>query len=197
MNARPFVTTTLIALSLLTMSQAQAGNDLTKQMEALHVHTALAIRSQEMDALPAWSPDGRFLAADLAGKWVKVDVSAVQLQEAKWHEQRIGVQSKPALQPMTSEEVHAWAKPDDSLNPDHDIVTTASGLKVEMRHNEMSSTLVVSKGKQQSVIWESGLENCYGLTLSPDKVHVAYLCELNGILVMDPEKAFDTTPKHH
>lgn len=68
------------ALLLLTLSQAQAASDLGQQMEALHVHTALVIHSQEMDDLPMWSPDARFLAVDLAGKWLKVDISSLQLQ---------------------------------------------------------------------------------------------------------------------
>ena len=175
------------------MSHAQAANDLGKQMGSLHIHTALIISSQELDELPSWSPDGRFLAGNVAGKWVKVDVSAVQLQQAKWHRQLIGVAKNATLQPMTDEEVHTWAKFDKSPHPDHDAVTTGSGLKVEMRHNDLSSALVVSRGKRESVVWQSGLENCFALTLSPNKKYVAYVCELNGILVMDPEKAFEGT----
>jgi len=37
--------------SLVTMSHAQAGDDLTKQMEALRIHTALLIPSQEGESL--------------------------------------------------------------------------------------------------------------------------------------------------
>jgi hypothetical protein len=180
------------AFLLLSLSQAQTASDLGQQMDTLHVHTALVVRSQEMDDLPAWSPDGKFLAVDLAGKWVKVDTSGMQLQEAKWHGQRIGVQDKASLQPMTSEEVHEWGKPKSLPKSGRDVVITESGLKIEMRHHEVSSSLVISKGAHRSVIWESDLENCYGLTLSPNKLHVAYLCELNGILVMDPQKAFGT-----
>jgi hypothetical protein len=186
-----------MAMSLLGISHGQTGSDLSKQMEAMHVHTALLVRSQEMDDLPAWSPNGRFLAVDLAGKWFKIDMSAIQLQEAKWHEQRVGVQMKADLHSMTDEEVQSLPKEDESQKRKHEVVTTASGLKVEMGHKELSSALVVSKGKQQAVIWESGLENCYGLILSPDKMKVAYLCELNGIFVMDPEKAFEMTTGHH
>ena len=196
MNVRIGVANSLVALSLLAITHGQIGSDLSKQMEVIHVHTALLIHSQEMDGLPAWSPDGKFLAATLAGKWVKVDVSAIQLQEAKWHEQRVGVPMKADLQPLADEAAHSWPKGYESRKRKHDMVTTASGLKVEMRHKGLSSILVVLKGKQQAVIWESGLENCYGLVLSPDKTHVAYLCELNGILVMDPEKAFQMTAGH-
>jgi len=182
-----------MAVLWLTISQAQTESDLDRQMESLGVHTALLIRSQEIDDLPAWSRDGRFLAVDVAGKWVKLDISAVKLQEAKWHEQRIAVQMKADLHPLTDEEVHSWPKEDESQKRKHDMVTTASGLKVEMRHTTLSSALVISRGKQQAIIWKSGLENCYGLTLSPNKAHVAYFCELNGILVMDAEKAFEMT----
>lgn len=176
---------------LWTVSHAQAANDLGQQMERLHVHTALVIHSQSMDGLPVWSPDGRFLGVELAGKWVKVDVTETQLQEAKWHGQRVGFQSKTNLQPMTKEEVDFWGKPKQVQNSDNDSVSTQSGLRVKIRHHEMSSSLIVSKGPRKFVIWESDLENCYGLTLSPDKLHVAYLCELNGILLMDPERAFE------
>lgn len=172
------------------LSDAQTASDLGQQLDSLHVHTALVVRSQEMDDLPVWSPDGKFLAVDLAGKWVKVDISEIHLQEAKWHGQRVGVQSKANLQPMTNEEIRAWGKPRALQKSDREVVTTESGLKIEIRHHEMSSSLVISKGARRSVIWESDLENCYGLTLAPDKLHVAYLCELNGILVMDPQKAF-------
>jgi hypothetical protein len=195
-NVRFKVANTFVALSLLSSSHAQTGDDLGKQMEALHVHTALVVRSQEMDGLPAWSPDGQYLAVDLAGKWVKIDISALQLQEAKWHGQRIGFQAKADLIPMTDEEVHGWKKTKEVLNQDREAVTTESGLKVEMRHKELSSALIISKGRRQSIIWESGMENCYGLTLAAKKGYVAYLCELNGILVMDPGKAFEMTSRH-
>jgi hypothetical protein len=65
---------------------------------------------------------------------------------------------------MTDAEVHAWVKAKESLKRDRDVMTTETGLKVEMRHYELSSALIVSNGKHQSVIWESDLENCYGLT---------------------------------
>lgn len=29
------------------------------------------------------------------------------------------------------------------------------------------------------------MENCGGLSLSPDETYLAYICETNGILVMD------------
>jgi len=86
-----------MAVLPFTISHAQTGSDLGKQMDALRVHTVLLIRSQEMDDLPAWSPDARFLVVKLAGKWFKVGISGIQLQEAKWHEQRIGVQNEERL----------------------------------------------------------------------------------------------------
>src|SRR5579872_3661743 len=95
----------LLVPLLVVMVFAQAGNVLESEMARLQVHTALMVPSQAVDEFPVWSPDSRFLAVNVQGKWFKLDTSSVQLHEAKWHGQRIGtVDSKSKLEPLTNEE---------------------------------------------------------------------------------------------
>lgn len=115
---------------LAVMAFAQAGNGLGSEMARLHIHTALLIPSQAVDEFPVWSPDSRFLAANVEGKWFKLDTSKVQLQEATWHGQRIGaVGSKPKLQSLTSQEAAEWAK---QVQHGGSNVTGESGVRAEM-----------------------------------------------------------------
>ena len=182
------LTQTVTISLLLTVWYAQTREDVSNEMARLHVHTALLIPSQAIEERPAWSPDGRFLGAKIQGRWFKLDTFSVQLQEAKWHGQRVGaIKTKPDFQPMTADEVKRWKK--QVRRRKNDVVVTNSGLRIEMHHHELSSSLVINRGSTQSIIWESDLETCYGLSLSQTGM-IAYVCETNGVFVMDPELAF-------
>jgi len=175
----------LVAMPLL-VAEGQTGDSLGDEMAKLHVHTVLLVPSQAIDEFPVWSPNSRFLGANIQGKWFKFDTTKVQLQEATWHGQRIGaVRSKPDLEPMTSEEAAKWAKLGQHGDSE---VKARSGVKAEMKHDELSSSLVISHGSRSSVIWKSDLENCGALSLSPNGSYLAYICETNGVLVMDVEQ---------
>jgi hypothetical protein len=184
----------LISLLLLVAS-AQTGSSLRDEMAKLNVHTALLVPSQAIDEFPVWSPDSRFLAANVQGNWFKLDTTKVELREATWHAQRIGVvRSKPKLEALTREEAAEWAK----LGQHGDRkVKGESGVRAEMQHHELSSSLVVSQGSRSSVIWKSDLENCGALSLSPNTSYLAYICETNGVLVMDVERVLQTMRSQH
>ena len=152
-------------------------------MTRLRVSTALLVPSQAVDEFPVWSLDSRFLGANIGGKWFKLDTLKVQLRAATWHERRIGtVSTEPKLEPMKTEEVEAWTK--QSHHGDTEL-TGESGLRVEMQHHDLSTSLVVFRGRRKSVIWTSGMENCGALSLSPTESYVAYICEMNGVFVMN------------
>jgi hypothetical protein len=42
---------------------------------------------------------------------------------------------------------------------------------------------VTSREREPEVLWTTGFENCHSLALSPDETLVAFLCELNGLVV--------------
>lgn len=168
---------------MVTAAFTQTSTSLETEMARLYVHTALLVRSQEIDEFPVWSPDSRFLGVNIRGKWFKVDTSNIRLRRATWHEQLIGVvEDQPELQPMTSEEASEWAR---GCHHGDSEVRGSSGFRAEMQRDELSSSLVVSRQGHKVVLWKSDLENCGALSLSPNGARLAYICELNGVLVMD------------
>ena len=177
----------LLGFFLLTFSSAQTPDILESQMAKLNVHTALLVPSQGVDEFPLWSPDSRFLAANIEGHWFKVDTQRVELHEATWHGNRIGtVSSKSTMESVSGDEANDWGKHTQHATSE---LTTKSGFKVEIRRSGLSASLVVSRGKNRLVIWNSDLENCGELSASPNDEYVAYTCELNGVLVMDLKQA--------
>jgi hypothetical protein len=184
-----------VAPLLLTVAFAQAGSPLGNEMTRLHVHTVLLVPSQAVDEFPVWSPDSRLLAVNIEGKWFKLDTAKVELREANWHGQRIGaVGTKLTLEPVTDEKVAEWSK---QVRHGESNVTGKSGVRAEMQHHELSSSLVVSQGGHSSVIWKSEMENCGALSLSPSGSYLAYICETNGVFVMDIERALQTSANPH
>ena len=177
---------TLILLIPLLVAHPQTGDSLRNEMAKLHVHTVLLVPSQAIDEFPVWSPDSQFIGANIQGKWFKFDTTKIQLHEATWHGQRIGVvSSKPKLEQMTSEDAAKWAE----LGRHGDSEVSAKpGVRAEIKHDELSSSLVIYHGSRTSVIWKSDLENCGALSLSPSGSYLAYICQTNGLLVMDLEQ---------
>jgi len=173
----------LLGFLLVAASAAQTSDNLQNEMAKLRVHTALLVPSQGVDEFPVWSADSRFLAVNIEGKWFETDMSKVQLREATWLGQRVGAPAKkPKLQPMSKEEASGWSK---QAQHGQSEVMGKSGIRATIQRAELSASLVLSQGSHQSVIWKTDMENCGELSLSPNEAFLAYICETNGVLVMD------------
>ena len=169
--------------------QSQKEQSLEKELKRLGTESALIIDSQAVDDYPVWSPESRYLAIELAGengtKWYKVDLSAISLREATWRDGRkIGDLQlySPAISEADGNEVRRW-RLHAKLSPR--IIRTGYGTKVNLRLNGFSTALIVTPmGGKPKVVWATGMENCHSLSLSPDERYVAFISEMNGVVVM-------------
>jgi hypothetical protein len=168
----------------------QGADPLGVAMRKLGVHTILLLESQAVDEMPLWSPDSRFVAVDVEGKWYKLDTWAITaLGTAKWHGEEIGTVRDELRSKATAAQVKRW-KGKSQNNPRE--VVSKSGIKVELtQHQEdLSTSFVISKGSPKKTLWASWLENCFSPVFSPNEKYVAFICELNGVFVTDIEAAF-------
>ena len=157
---------------------------LDSEMARLNTQTALIVYSQAIDEYPLWSPKADFIGCNIAGKWYKFRLTDIELSEAKWRKQQIGMlATKDAHSELKAEELKEY-KAVSKFNARE--VTTKSGTKVELKETgSLSVSLVVTRpGQEPQTLWTSGGENCHSLVLSPDEKYVAYLCEMNGLLIM-------------
>lgn len=159
-------------------------------MRKLGVHTILLLESQAVDEMPLWSPDSRFVAVNVEGKWYKLDTWAIpSLGSAKWHGEKIGTVRDELRSNATAAQISKWEG--KSQNNPREVVSK-SGIKVQLtqRQEDFSTSFVISKGRESKTLWASGLENCYSPVFSPNEKYVAFICELNGVFVTDVEAAF-------
>ena len=189
-------TLTLIGLSIMSsvtiyaqttdvyVGGQDSGKTLSTEMARLKTETVLFVHSQAIDEYPLWSPNLDFIACNIAGKWYKFRLTNIDLVEAKWREQTIGYLATKNAYSKLSKKDQANFKKVSKFNPRE--VTTKDGTKVELKENEdLSVSLIVTKKNENpKTFWTSGGENCHSLVLSPDETYVAYLCELNGLLIM-------------
>jgi hypothetical protein len=159
---------------------------LQAEMERLGVRSALVFASQTIDEHPVWSPKGDALAVNVDGRWVELKLAPVTLEAATWRgSQPIGI-VKPPISPSSVSEGHVrdWER---SAKFDPRKVILRDGKTVELRQEDLSTSLIVTPlGGATQIVWKSGLESCYGLAVSPDQRLVAYVCELNGVIVTEP-----------
>lgn len=155
---------------------------LEREMQRLGVRSALVVRSQAVDEQPFWSPNGDALAVNVEGAWKRLDLESPGLAEGTWHgKEAIGVLAAPSLRPVPEAEARAWSK-SGKTGPLR--VVTENGTRIEIEPKDLGSRFVISrKGARPETLWATSLESCHGLSLSPDQRLVAFVCELNGVIV--------------
>jgi len=172
-----------MAISICTIAQDSTKSTLSTELSRLGVETVLIINSQSIDEYPLWSSNSDYIGCNIMGKWHKIRLTDIKLQEATWRKQTIGVlTTQDAISEMTKDETKDFKKV-SKFQPRE--ITTSNGTKIELKMDGFSVSLIVTKkGQESKTLWTSGGENCHSLTVSPDEKYVAYLCELNGLLVM-------------
>lgn len=179
----------LVVAFLATIAVAQVTQGLDSELKRLNVHTALIVPSTAVDEMPIWSPDSKHLGANVMGKWYRINLSQVTLQEAKWHGAAIGAPGdKVPAEPMTDELAEEWANANKKLT-DMRKVATPGGVTAALNQKGLSTAFTISKGKHKRKLWQSAMENCHSLSVSPNEVFVAFICETNGVLVTDVQRA--------
>ena len=177
----------LLILFMTFISTSLFGQDvqsLPLEMKRLNVNSALIVPSQAVDEYPLWSSDGDFLAANVQGNWIKVDLAHLSLGEGTWRGgEKIGViNSQTSFSEASIEQIESWQKT-STMNLRK--VQTSTGTIIELKESGLGVSLIVTKkGIKPVTYWTTDLENCYGLVLSPDQKYVAFIAETNGVIVL-------------
>lgn len=181
---KPLMVTFVGWILLSIVGQAQEPQSLDKELKRFNTESALIIPAEGVDEYPLWSPQGDYIAANIQGKWYKVNLNRILLEDGTWRGKRkIGVtKDESFVSNATEKEVEEWKKV-SKLNPRE--VLTKSGIKIELKAQVMSTSLIVTKKSQKpNKLWSTDMENCHSLVLSPDEQYVAFIAELNGVVIM-------------
>ena len=181
-EGRLVVTVLFIGLALLRDMGASEAEVLSAELQRLGVRSALVLQSQALDEEPVWAPDGGAIAVNIEGSWKRLDLSHIVLMKAEWHGGvPLGFLQSPSLTPLKESDLARW-KAGGRRDPRK--ITTRAGTAVEMKSVDLGTAFVISpKGKAPEVLWKTSMENCHSLSLSPDERLVAFICELNGLVV--------------
>lgn len=175
--------TILFAILTFHVYGQEEQKTLSSEMSRLKTETVLIVESQAIDEYPLWSPNSDFIACNIEGKWYKFRLTDIEFTEAKWRDQVIGVLRTPDAYSELSKDDQTKFKKVSKYYPREAI--TKDGTKIELTMENLRVALIVTKkGESPKMLWRSGGENCHSLVLSPDENYVAYLCELNGLLIM-------------
>jgi len=180
----PLTILRLLVLVVAVISSGRSPKSLDSELRRLAVKTALVLPSSAIDDSPVWSPDSRFVAVNVGDTWQKVDLNRLDLEPGKWRTSRaIGVlKSQTSISPLSPVLLKEWVSDSESRN---ETDPRRPATRVEFRHEELSTLLVITRGEgPPETLWRSDLETCGAPVVSPDGRYVAFICEMNGLFVM-------------
>ena len=173
----------LAVLASATSADPEPLSHLDEQLATIGGDTALVYPSQAVDEYPLWSPDARFLAVNIEGVWKRIDLTRMELASGTWRGgQLLGVpKDSSAVADASEREIEEWQK-SNKMQPRKAV---AGHTIVELRQNELSTELVVTRPPRKSESrWSTDMENCHSLVVSPRGRHVAFICEMNGVFIL-------------
>jgi len=156
---------------------------LTESLRILGLTSALVLKSQAVDEFPVWSPDGKFLAVNVDEKWSKIELETLSLRKGTWHDgEGVGLAEPPAtLASISESQVRQW---ETAAIHGARRVATKTGTVAELQQEGLGTLFRITRKDQTPVVlWRTSLENCHSLALAPDESLVAFVCELNGVVV--------------
>jgi len=173
-----------VALLHYNLLNALESNNFNSELKKNRIDQVLLISSQAIDEFPLWSPDSNFIGVNIEGKWCKVNLNEIKLEKHEWKGGKtIGIPStQPILEEISKKDLKKFKRVSRS---NARVLKTKGGTKIELRQDGLSTSLTITnKGEEVTTLWSSESENCHSLVLSPNQKFVAFICELNGLIVM-------------
>lgn len=171
-----------VASSHINKNTIVTGN-LSKKFNQLHVDEALIFVSQGIDGFPRWSQDDGKVFTMNEGIWMTINLDEIKLQRGFWHGNvpigytvdQAGIENSD-LKNVPAEITHGY---------DPRSITTSGGMSIALEQGKdgLGTILIISTATGKNNIWSSDSENCHSLSLSHNEKFLAYICELNGLIV--------------
>lgn len=164
----------------------QVPRSMICELERLDVDRALLIPDVSIDYYPIWSPNNDYIGINISETWYKFDLSETTMVQADVRDEVIGYNSFGTLDSLKESEVEIW-----KTSTKHDLrkVTTSDGYTYELKMVGLRTTFIETdpNGNTKEHFTTSG-ENNHSLSLSPDEKFIAFIAELNGLMIFVRDK---------
>jgi hypothetical protein len=150
-----------------------------KEMSRHNVETVYIGGGGGVDEYPAWSKDGRYLALNLMGDWIGVDLENVVLNTADWKGIVVGALAETKQIQLGTIDGYIETRKENMR-----AITLSNGDEYKFVGSLGKSLTKTIKGAEPEVVWQGDFENCFGFNASPDENFLAFICEQNGLFVM-------------
>ncbi len=175
-----------LVVFLLFIYRPCFAQSLDAELARLKTNVALLVNSQVVEERALWSPRSDYVAFRLAGKWMKIPLTNVELVQGSWHGKRIGTLKTTSIVTELNESEIKLFRAASEVQPI--IIRTKAGTTYVLKPDGEGFALMATKPDGQTrQLWSSGREACYSLSLSPDEKYLSCLGERSGLLLTKVE----------
>lgn len=174
----------LIILQFLFLSSlafSQMPRPLEHEIERHNIRTTLMWSSTGIDDHPIWSPDSRTIAINEMGTWLSLNLDETIIKEAEWNTKFIGLNASEVSEILHDSLIGIYK---NATQYEPRKITSPNGNVYELRMKGTRTAFYVNN----KLKWTTSGENCHSLSLSPDGKYIAYIAELNGLMIYATDK---------
>ena len=180
--------TLLLILSFIGFrAQAQLPRPMIAEFARLDVNRILLLPDIAIDYYPIWSPDNQYIGINVGNTWYKYDLSETTMVLADVRKEVIGYNNYGSLDSLSANDVEHW---NTATTYDPRQVRTQDGYTYALQMVGLSTQFIETDpaGNTKEIFRTEG-ENNHSLSLSPDQKFIAFIAEMNGLMIYVRDKA--------
>ena len=168
----------IILFVFIVVSEANAQRILGDKLDRFGNKTAIMFYRQDIDEMPLWSVGNKYLAVNIKGDWFAFDLQYAKFQKTKMDGMKVGILKNLEIIDALSDELIPELK--ESTNFDIRKLELKSGKKIAIESDLFASTLYINGNDLMKL-----KGNCHSLSVSSDEKYLAFISELNGLIVLE------------
>ena len=170
----------LILFLFGALSGINAQKSLKEKLVKFDNNTAIMFHRQDIDEMPLWSENSDYLGCNVSGDWVVFDLHKARFKKTDLGRYRVGILANLNVISFITDELVAELK--ESTNYDMRSITLPNSKTVQVKSDIYKSELILN---DKVIMTLSG--NCHSLSASLDGKYLAFISELDGLIVMSLE----------
>ncbi len=173
----------MMILIFTAFIEINAQKSFGEKLNKFDKNAVVMFHRQDIDEMPLWSENNHFVGCNVSGEWIVFDLKKVRFKKFKLGDYKVGILANLNVISPISNDLVLTLK--ESTNYDMRSIKLHNSKTIEIKSDIFKSQLLIN---EKLVMTLRG--NCHSLSSTLDGKYLAFISELDGLIVMSLEDEF-------